>query len=812
MRNFRGSAPLFLAGVLVFLACGHSASADPTVRGPLVGRYPDVPIDGIIVKFRSRGVTAAMASAEPRIKALSASAGIAMSHRRAMSGQAHVYTLPQKMPLADVEAVAARLRADPDIEYAVPNRRYFPMRVPNDSSYANQWHYHAPATAAGGANLPGAWDVTVGSSNVVVAVVDNGLLPHADIDSNILDSSGRVVPGYDFVTHPLIANDGGGRDADPTDPGDWVTVSESTSSSSPYYGCEDTASTWHGTHVAGTVGAISNNGSGVSGVDWTAKILPVRVLGKCGGILDDILDGLRWAAGIPVSGVPNNANPARVINLSLGGDGTCDAGEQSAIDDALAAGAVIVVAAGNHLVGRDLAVSPGSPATCNGVITIAAVGRDGRRAYYSDYGTAVEIAAPGGDQSTGAQDGILSTLNSGTRTAGSDSYDYYQGTSMAAPHVSGVVSLMLAANPSLTASQVLTILQTTARAFPTGTIRDCTITTCGAGIVNAAAAVAAAANGYLSPDMTTADFGSDVVGTADVTQTVTFTNTDDNTLTLNGSGAVALTGSVAFTVSGGTCGNGTSLAQGASCTVQVTYSRATRGTQTATLTVTSSATNSPVVVALSGITTIPVTVTAVDSVAAEAGADTGMFVITRDGPTTAPLTVYYALGGNATNGTDYDTLPASVTIAAGSSTATVTVTPIDDANYESDEAVVLAISANAAYDVAAPSSATVTIVSDDPPDSVGGGGGCFIATAAFGTAMADEVRYLRAFRDEYMLHNALGRRFVELYYRFSPPLADFIRERDGLRSFVRVALAPWVALARRLVSEPALRAQTAERP
>lgn len=811
MKVFRSSTLLVWAGAMVILAGGHAASADPLVRGARLGHYPDVPIDGIIVKFRSRGVTAAVASAEPRIKALSASAGTAMQYRRAMSGQAHVYALPQKMPLAVVEAVAVRLRADPDIEYAVPNRRMFPLLAPNDPGYSSQWHYQASASVAGAANLPAAWDITTGSSSVVVAVVDTGLLPHADIDSSILDSSGRAVPGYDFITEPLLANDGSGRDSDPTDAGDWITNTESTSSSSPYYGCDETDSSWHGTHVAGTIGALSDNGNGVAGVNWAAKILPVRVLGKCGGELVDVLDGIRWSAGISVSGVPNNVNPARIINISLGSDGACDAAMQSAINDVTAASAVVIVAAGNHRpAGLDLSMWPGKPATCNNVITVAAVDRTGARAWYSDYGTAVEIAAPGGDTETVAANGVLSTLNTGVTTPGADSYAYYQGTSMAAPHVAGVVSLVLAANPSLTPAQVLTVLQSTARVFPIGTMLDCTTSTCGSGIVNAAAAVAAAANGYLAPSVTSVDFGSNVVGSADAAQTVTFSNTDDSALTLNASGAVTVSGSGAFTVSGGSCADNVPLAPGASCTVQVTYSRTTRGTHSATLTVSSSATNSPVSVTLSGTSTIPVTVTATDAAAAEVGPDPGTFEITRAGPTVSALTVYYSLGGTATNGADYVALPGSVTIAAGATTATVTVTPIDDTGYESNETATLVLSANAAYDVTSPSSATVTIVSDDPPNKIDPG--CFIATAAFGTVMAEEVRYLRAFRDQHLLHSAAGRRFVELYYRFSPPLADFIREHDGLRALVRVALTPWVTLARWLVREPASGAGTADRP
>lgn len=783
--------------------CTCAVAGEPSVRAtPFVPVY-QAPVDSLIVKFRDRRLATSMATAESRAPTLSAVAGLAMHYRRAMSGDAHVYALPREMSLPDAEAAAARLRADPDVEYVVPNKRMFPLLVPNDTYYTNQWHYHASASVAGAVNLPAAWDITTGSTSTVVAVVDTGLLPHVDIDSNIGDASGRAVAGYDFISNSFIANDGDGRDTDPTDPGDWVTAAEHA-----FYGdaCRVADSSWHGTHVAGTIGALSANADGVAGIDWSAKILPVRVLGKCGGDTSDVADGLRWSAGIAVSGVPANANPARIINLSLGGEGACGAAEQNALTDALANGAIIVVAAGNS--GANLAVSPESPAVCSGVITVAAVDRNGARAGYSNYGTAVEIAAPGGDTTIGTN-GVLSTSNLGTTIATTHDYAYYEGTSMAAPHVAGVLSLMLAVNPALTAGQALTILQETARAFPTGTGRDCTTSTCGAGIVDAAAAVNAAANGYLARSASSVDFGSALVGTSAVAQTVTYTNYGSAAVTL-GTPAVALTGAVEFSITGGTCADAMVRTQNQSCTVQVTYAHTTRGTQAATLAVTSSATNSPVSVTLSGTSTIPVTVTATDAAAAEVGPDPGTFEITRAGPTVSALTVYYSLGGTATNGADYVALPGSVTIAAGATTATVTVTPIDDTGYESNETATLVLSANAAYDVTSPSSATVTIVSDDPPNKIDPG--CFIATAAFGTVMAEEVRYLRAFRDQHLLHSAAGRRFVELYYRFSPPLADFIREHDGLRALVRVALTPWVTLARWLVREPASGAGTADRP
>src|SRR5690606_6928809 len=178
----------------------------------------------------------------------------------------------------------------------VPDKKMYPLRLPNDPmmNVTEQWHFFGPSHGSpGGANLPAAWDITVGNPAVTVAVIDTGLVPHADIDDNLLDGAGRVLPGYDFVSDPLRANDGDGRDADPTDPGDWVSAEDITPGS-PFEDCTPPMnSSWHGTHVAGTIGALTDNGVGVAGVNWESRILPVRVLGKCGGYESDVIDGMR---------------------------------------------------------------------------------------------------------------------------------------------------------------------------------------------------------------------------------------------------------------------------------------------------------------------------------------------------------------------------------------------------------------------------------------------------------------------------------------------------------------------------------------
>ncbi len=429
--------------------------------------------DHIIIKYKSTAdISGVKAPTHPdRISTLSAVAGIQLEYFREMSGEAHVLRLPGKLAVSQVSLIAEKLMALSDVEYAEPDRILRHTLTPNDPQYTNQWHYYD----TWGINAPGAWDITTGSTNVVVAVIDTGITSHADL-------SGRTLPGYDFISDARIANDLNGRDNDPSDPGDWITSAESDSGF--FQDCDVSDSSWHGTHVAGTIGAATDNGDGVAGINWVSKIVPVRVLGKCGGYNSDILDGMRWAAGLTVSDVPENLNPAKVLNLSLGGEGPCGAAQQNAITEITNHGTTVVVAAGN-----DNANASGyNPASCNGVITVAATNRSGNRAYYSNYGSVVEISAPGGETNSVGTNGVLSTLNNGTTAPAGDTYVYYQGTSMAAPHVAGVASLVLSMAPTLSPSQVRQILQNTARAFPGGT---CNTSICGSGIVDAAAAVGA---------------------------------------------------------------------------------------------------------------------------------------------------------------------------------------------------------------------------------------------------------------------------------------------------------------------------------
>jgi serine protease len=379
---------------------------------------------------------------------------------RFLSTGAQLIRTDTKLDLAASKQLMIEIMKDPNVLAVEPDVRMKRLFVPNDPLYAQQWHYK---NGAGGINAEPAWDITKGAGTVV-AVLDTGITPHSEF-------AGQLVPGYDFIADIATAADGDGRDADPNDPGDYDY----------YYD-----SSWHGTHVAGTIAAKTDNGAGTAGVAPDAKILPVRVLGVGGGFTSDILDAITWSSGGTVAGVPANANPAEVINLSLGGGGSCSTAWQTAIDAAVARGTTVVVAAGNS--GGDAANQ--TPASCNNVISVSAVGPTGTKASYSSFGPVVDVAAPGGSGFSPAADNVLSTLNLGLTSQGAEGYAWYAGTSMAAPHVAGIVALIQSASTTpKTPAQVKKILENTAYAnggFPGG----CSYAVpCGTGIVDAHAAV-----------------------------------------------------------------------------------------------------------------------------------------------------------------------------------------------------------------------------------------------------------------------------------------------------------------------------------
>lgn len=311
-----------------------------------------------------------------------------------------------------------RLQMDPEVVYAEPNYMQQALRVPNDKFYDSQWHYEL-------INLPEAWDLTIGDADVIVTVIDTGaLLDHPDLRP-------RLIGGYDLISNPEIAGDGDGADPNANDPGD-----------DP----RGQSSTFHGTHVAGTVGAATNNGDGVAGVTWRTRIMPLRALGVGGGTSFDIAQAIRYAAGLSNASRTVPPERAHIMNLSLGGPGLSRV-EQGAITAARAQGVTVVAAAGNDNSGGVF-----SPASLDGMISVAAVDLQSAKAPYSNFGDRIDVAAPGGDTSAdlnndGLPDGVLSTLGT---DAGAFNFRIYQGTSMAAPHVAGVLALMLAVNPDLT--------------------------------------------------------------------------------------------------------------------------------------------------------------------------------------------------------------------------------------------------------------------------------------------------------------------------------------------------------------------------
>ncbi len=438
--------------------------------------------DGASARTDAGAASSLLTSALGKAGLAAGAQGVSVERVRRTAVGADVVRASRGLDSSEAASLMRQIAADPNVAFVEPDIYQRAFATPDDPMYAtHQWHYNDPA---GGINLPAAWDRSTGQG-VVVAVLDTGIANHSEF-------AGQTLPGYDFVsldpTSPREnAGDGDGRDPDPSDPGD--------------YGCGSDSS-WHGTHVAGTVAAATNNGVGVAGVAYNARIVPVRVLGACGGSLADISDAIVWASGGDVPGVPKNQNPAEVINLSLGGSGSClsQSAYQLAINKAIANGSTVVVAAGNS----NSDTKNFRPASCNGVVAVAATGITSERAGYSNYGYKIDVAAPGGagNRETARGDDtdwVWSTWNAGAEGPEAESYsgEPMAGTSMAAPHVAGVVALMQAVAPSpLTPAQVRATLKWTARDFA---IAPTLAKPIGPGLLDADAAVASAAAGTTYP-------------------------------------------------------------------------------------------------------------------------------------------------------------------------------------------------------------------------------------------------------------------------------------------------------------------------
>lgn len=502
------------------------------------------PVTGLIVQLReapsheavARKASAGAPALDTRWQRVLKDAGVAQrTPRLSPSGRsAQVLRFAQPLSGAEAARLAEQLRRDPAVQWVEPNVRERRLATPSDPLFASgsfpQWWLQAHSGSdqnsiemrlRGVPNFQSAWDVTTGSPSVPVAVLDTGITSHPELD-------GRILPGFDFVSTIEYAGDGDGRDADASDPGDAVTAGD-RSGSALFASCEVSPSSWHGTSIAGQIGAVTNNGVGVASIHWNARIVPVRVAGKCGAEVADIVEGMRWAGGLTackrdngagacLETAPANPNPARIINVSFGGTAACSAAYQQAVDELKAAGVVVVAAAGNEHTAST------RPANCRDVVAVAALNRDGFKTSYSNFAIhnpsagRYGIATVGGDTPDGSwgdlmdDGGLTSLINLGETTPGAPAYARLYGTSFSAPLVSGTLALMLSANSSLTRDQLVAGLAASARPHVTSSFIQacsnanpgrclCTAATCGAGILDARQAVLYAGNpaGYVAP-------------------------------------------------------------------------------------------------------------------------------------------------------------------------------------------------------------------------------------------------------------------------------------------------------------------------
>jgi serine protease len=496
---------------------------------PVLAGDPGRPVGSLIVKLRDapeQHRKAALAVRGERLARVFAEARVPLSRQRAVGRAAQRVDLGRRVAAAEAGELLARLRARPEVEWAVPNERERRLQVPTDPLFAagptssGQW-WLFPAGGSdtndiddrrrGVADIQSAWATGTGGTAPVIAVLDTGVSAHPDLDA-------QVLPGYDFVSTVEYANDGDGRDADASDPGDWVDADDRSAHPALFDDCDLDTSSWHGTAIAGILAATVNNGVGGAGAVWGGRVLPVRVAGKCGAEVADILDGMRWAAGLPVLDdrlrpLPPNPNPARIVNISFGGSAACNAAYQDTIDELREHGVLVVAAAGND------SGALTRPASCRGVLGVVALNRDGFKSTYSNFGAPAAIATAGGDPrllgAWGLQvgdDGLLTTGNAGARGPTDPQWGRQYGSSFAAPVAAGVAALMLALNPDLGVDQLIDGLQRSARphvqvprmaacsAENPGRCQ-CDTASCGAGMLDApqALAYALAPASYVAP-------------------------------------------------------------------------------------------------------------------------------------------------------------------------------------------------------------------------------------------------------------------------------------------------------------------------
>jgi len=516
----RGSRFLMCLG-LALLADAFAASVElnPVRTHSNMQRPPAV--QRVIVKLRAlepSGDAHGSTAAAPAALAKRASLVLMESHRIAPG--LHVLRLQPAAGGESIAATLARLRADSAVEYAEADQRRYAQAVPDDPLFTGQWYLQSASATPSAVDAESAWNVTSGSTGIVIADIDSGVrFDHPDLLRAGAGDGGRLLPGYDFVFDAVAANDGDGRDADASDPGDWVSMADTNTAE--FTGCTVADSSWHGTRVVGILGAITNNASGVAGLTWNSWILPVRALAKCGGDDSDIEAAMLWAGGIHVDGVPDNPYPANIENLSIGAPGSCPQSYQEVISQLTARGVLVVVSAGND--GGPVA----APANCPGVAAIAGLRHAGTKVGFSNLGPEIALAAPAGNcvNTTAGSPCVYSldtTYNLGKTTPTSNGYTDQTttnlGTSFSAPIVSGIAALMLAVNGNLKSGELIARLQEGAQPFPQTSLDStgaqppachvptsasdntqdveciCTLDdmTCGAGMANASQAVAAA--------------------------------------------------------------------------------------------------------------------------------------------------------------------------------------------------------------------------------------------------------------------------------------------------------------------------------
>jgi serine protease len=497
MHGSRTLLRLLLAVLFAAFGGAHALATPPAASG-------DATVERFIVRLRTLPGSPSYEAAPQRVAALAARHGLALADARHIVAGMHLLRVAPRADEGTAQTLA-RLRADPEIEYVEIDQRRHVLRTPDDSLFNDQWYLQNSQPSA--VNAVAAWDLTTGSPGVVIADLDTGVrFDHPDLRNA---NANRLLPGYDMISTVPVANDGDGRDADASDPGDWVTAADAKTQQ--FSGCTVANSSWHGTRVAGILGALTDNTQGVAGMSWQGWIEPVRVLGKCGGYDSDIIAAMGWAAGFAVTGVPANPYPARIINMSLGAAGGCPQSYQTIVDQLVGAGVLVVVAGGNEGGPVD------SPANCIGVAGIAGLRQVGTKVGYSSLGPEIALAAPAGNcVNTGPGEpclfSIVTATNTGTTGPASntytDEYNFNVGTSFSAPIVAGIAGLMVAVNGNLTPDQLIARLQKSSQPFPVSTTPgvpmchvptgandvqtnecSCTTQTCGAGMANANGAV-----------------------------------------------------------------------------------------------------------------------------------------------------------------------------------------------------------------------------------------------------------------------------------------------------------------------------------